>query len=574
MLKRLIVAALVLLVATSSFSQDISFSDPLSAESAPVEKKKSSAGAVITVTTLVTVAAGAGVFFLYRRLRGERERADSITAIVEGLWDSAAALYNAQQYRGAVEYLKKIPDHWHEYEHYSSGYRKTRRIQPDSISAVIASCDFLERMIPVVTPMIEYAQTLPTEEEELSKISRSRIRNAQNYLRRSIDSILTLHSNHRVALEYGFRPIEERLRQTDSLLHATYNQRKQDFALKNRFYYNRAMESSDSNALREFVDDCDHFDIEKEWCSRARIALDGKSDSAEKRAIGPLAKRMTLRDSIRADLREALASRRIETLEAYISKYSGRRYRAYRSVSDIAAAQAALRQLRLEISEQARFNKTWPRFSNPDAKPDIPINTKGISSASEEAFGVAWQTMRNDLARLPDIRLPAHLDIDYTIEPPVLLLDAAISPQHDIEKSSINGRPSYRITCLLPAMKLLDDLKLRTVSMLRERKSSTEKFDGALDYQINKVESAMYMVRLKRAGDGAKGYVIFYARAGDKKSVQESAKPVQFYDFYDLSADGMTTKRCPIHPGSLPNIIPSLSPDSLERILGEEFFGR
>lgn len=574
MLKRLTVAVLVSLVATSSFSQDGSVADPASMESAPVEPKKSSAGAVITITTLFTLGAGAAAFFIYRHARGERERADSITAIVEGLWDSAAVFYNAQQYRGAVDYLQKIPDHWREYEYYSSRYRKNRRIDPDSISAVIASCDFLERMLPVVTPMIEYAQTLPTEEEELPNTSLSRLRNVQNYLRRSIDSILTLHSNHRIALEYGFRPIEKRLRQTDSLLQATYNQRKRDFALKNRFYYNRAMESKDSDALRDFVYECDHFDVEKEWCSRARIALKGGNDSGVQKLPAPSAKRMTLRDSIRVELREALSSHRIEILEAYISKYSGRRYRAYRSVSDIAAAQAALRQLRLEISGKARFNSTWPRFSNPDAKLDIPINTKGISSTSEEAFGVAWQTMRKDIAQLPDIRLPAHLDIDYTIEPPVLLLDAAVSLQHDIEKSSINGRTSYRITCLLPAMKFLDDFKFRTVSMLRERKSSMEKFDEALDYQINKVESAMYMVRLKKAGDGAKGYIIFYARARVQKSVQDSAKPVEFYDFYDLSADGMTTKRCPIYPGSLPNIIPSLAADSLEQIMGEEFFGR
>ncbi|MBN1577727.1 MAG: hypothetical protein JW913_14300 [Chitinispirillaceae bacterium] len=567
MLHRSILILLIALLIGQSFAENRQAAEPLDPPAGSDEGKKNHTGAIIAGGCAAIVVLGVGVFFLHRRASRERHHADSVIAIVEQAWDSAGAFYTAELYRDAIAQLQKINGVWYEYERYSTKYRKKRHIHTDSIRAVIASCDFLERMIQPIKAISGYAERLPVDEFGLSKFGRRELVAMKQYLRRTLDSIMTVNSNHRDALQYSFRHIDRRLHTADSLMEATYGQQRTEFGAKAHFYYNRAIEANDSAALRNFVEDCDYFHIEKEWCQRGRIAL--KQRSSERPVTAASTKKMSVRESIQLAYNEAMQSKRIEVLEAYINKYSTRRYRSQRRIVKIDSVKAALRLLRAEIDAQMAFNRSYPRFGSGNTQ--IKLSVKGLSHSSQEAFGMAWYKLRNEIAKLPAIRQPASLDIDYTSKPPMLMLNAIVSPEHDIEKSTINSRRAYRISCLMPAMRVLQRLKMLAMIMLNAERTSSEKLDDVIDYEVKKVRSAAYTLRLMKPGNT--GIIILYAR-DNKGDVPDTNHLVQFYDFYDLTAAGRATKRFPIYPGSLPNVIPSLASDSLEQIMGADFFGK
>ena len=531
----------------------------------PAGKKGGGAGPAIVIGVLVAAGAGVGGYILYRRAKRERRAADSVITVVERAWEKASFLSSEERYREAIGELQSIAGYWYAYERYSARYRNRRSIHPDSIKAVIASCDFLERMIPTVASLNSYAERLPSDEFALSKMPRYKVVEALRYLRTSMDSIMNVHKNHRNGLQYSFRRIDRKLRLVDSLLEESYQDRKADFVLKNRFYYNRAVESGDTAALRLFVDDCEYYQVDREWCQRARMAMQEPAGAVHGPAL-PKGK-MSAGDSIEAEFKATIQSKRIEVLEAYIRKYSGRKYRRLRRSAKIDEVKSALRLLQAEIEREQAFNRAHPRFANGDFA-SITLSAKGLAHASEEAFTDAWGTLRREVGKLPSIRFPAAVSIDYTRQPPVLMLDAVVSTRHDIERTMVNSRPTYRITCLLPVMRVLHQFKLLTMTMLNDNKTTETKLDEVTDYQIRKVRGATYVLRLSRPDN--RGAILFYARGTDNDS---TGGTVQFYDFYDLSSRGGGSHRFPIYPGSLPNVIPSLSSDTLEQKLGTEFFG-
>lgn len=526
------------------------------------------AGAIITVGILSAAAAGTGAFFLIRRSRRERHHGDSIIALVEQAWDSAAVLYASEKYRSAVMQLQKITERWYDYENYSRRYRKRRHVDPDSIRVVIASCDFLEGMIEPIKVLSTRAERLPLDEFGLSKISRQQIAGIKHSLRHEMDSILTLHSNHRSGLTYSFRHIEERILKADSLLEALYPRQKKNFTIKNRFHYNRAMESSDTVALRRFVEDCDYYQVDKEWCQRARLAMQGAQAVGE--APPAFANRnMSRTEVIHAEYRRAMQSKRIEVLETYMKKYSDRKYRRYRREAKLDSVRVALRLLRRKINEEIAFNKAFPRFGSGQVN-TITLNSKGLSGATEDAFKATWYNLRQETAKLPSIRLPASLTIDYTRQPPMIMLDAVISPEHDIEKTPVKRGTTYRVSCLVPAMNLLHRYKLLTVTLLKEGKEFKEGLDGVIDFQMTKVSQATYILRLRKPEQS--GALLFYAKESSEADVDTSRK-FQFYDFYEIVMKDGENRRFPIYPGSLPSITPSLSANPAEKEAGRQFFG-
>ncbi|MBN1308542.1 MAG: hypothetical protein JXA18_11525, partial [Chitinispirillaceae bacterium] len=282
----------------------------------------------------------------------------------------------------------------------------------------------------------------------------------------------------------------------------------------------------------------------------------------------PPTKKMTTREAIQYDYQKAMASKRIELLEAYITKYSSRRYRSWRRTAKIDSVRATLRTLRMEIGKEMAFNKAYPRFGKTGV-PEVPVSVKGLSHATEAAFRTAWDYLRPDMAKWPGIRLPAKLNIDYSSQPPILTLDAFVIPEYDIEKITINSRQAFRVSCLLTAMKHLQRLKMMTIALLNQGRTGSKSHD-IIDYEVNKVGSAIYLLRLMKPAKS--GAILFYARDnGDAGN--DTANLIQFYDFYDITAAGHDTRRFPIYPGSLPNVIPSLASDPLEQVMGTDFFG-
>jgi len=531
---------------------------------APAEEKKNVLGPVLTIGLLV-VAAGTGGYFLYRRAQRERQHGDSIIAAVEQAWDSASVLYADEEYPEAIHQLHSIAAYWHEYEKYSTRYRQRRHVDPDSIKSVIASCDFLESMIPPIQELSRRAERLPEDEFALSRMSRSEILTLKESLRKSMDSILVRYPNHRNGLSYSMRHIRHLIHQVDSLQEASYSQRKKDFVLKNRFYYNRAMESGDTADMRGFLEDCDYYQVDKEWCQRVRLALSEYTDGSP--AVLSPPKKMSSNDSIRYAYKQAMQSKQVEVLEEYIEKYSSRKYRRKRRIAKIDSVKNALRVLQREIDAAVAFNKSYPRFGNADVEA-ISVTIRGLSSSAEEAFNSAWEELKPEVAKLPSIRLPASLTVDYTAQPPALLFDAMVSPEQDFERLIINDRKAFKINALFPTVSLLNQCKRKAVEELRKVNRKSSKNNTVMEYLIQKISLANYILRLRKPRD--KGTIIFYA----KETINDidSTSSVTYYDFYDLSTRRRQTTRFPIYPTTLPNVIPALSADPLELEMGTAFF--
>ncbi len=558
----LIALALVLDISAGQLQNDLSPEPP-----SPPDRK-ANGGAILAIGAGAAAAAGVLGLFAYRRAMRERYRADSVISLVERAWDSAGVLYATEQYRPAIMQLQTITGNWYVYERYSTRYRQRRRVDPDSIGAVIASCDFLESMIPAVRSLSDYAENLPLDDYSFTKMGRHECAKRKKYLRESMDSIMDLHANHRNGLQYSFRHIDRRLHLLDSLIEASYLQHKTDFDVKNRFYYNRAVESGDSGAIRRFIDDCDYYQVDREWCQRARMAVRGRSDGKES---GPAEMRVrTAADSVEAEYRMTMQSKRVELLDAYIQKYSSRKYRPKRYLAKVDSVKIELKRLRQEIDDLVTFNKRHPRFGNAGERDLVPV-IKGVAHTAGEAFGAAWPEARKELVKLPAIRLPASFTVDYTLQPPAFTLDAVVSPAHDIKPGEINGRTTFQVTCLVPVMRFLHNYKMRTVEMLRRRRTDDPGYNEVIEYQINKIRGAIYILRLRRPDGG--GTVIFYGRE-NRETGADTGDGFQFYDFYDMAVTGYDNRRFPIYPGSLPNVIPSLSSDSLEQVMGSAFFGK
>ncbi len=537
--------------------------------SVPVEPEQKKSSPVAAILTIGAVAgAGVGAFFLIRRARRERRQADSVIALVEKAWQRSAKQYAAEHYREVVQELQGISANWYQYEKYNTRYRKNRKVHSDSIRRVIASCDFLEGMIPVVSSLTRYAERLPADEFALSKMSRREVQTAKTYLQTSMDSLLNAYPNHRSGLRYSLRHIDRKLRSLDSLIEISYEDRKADFTFKNRFYYNRAVDKGDAVSLRQFVDDCDYYQVDREWCQRARLAMEGREGTDTEQPVSalPPGKKMSTADSIEAAFDYAMQSKRIEVLEEYVRKYSSRRYRSRsrRRLVRIEEAKAALRQLRTEVETELAFNRAYPRFGNGGFS-NIVLTIKGVSGATEQLLHLAWDSLENEVSKLPSIRFPASLTIDYTSQPPMILLDAVVSSRHDIEKSLVNSRQSFRIISLIPAMELLHRFKLLSLQMIGNSGRGGHAANSVTDFLQKKVQTAIYGLRLHAAGD--KGTILFYAR-----EPEPNGETLRFYDFYDLTIRD-SVKRFSIYPGSLPSIIPSLSSDALEQKMGAEFFG-
>ena len=181
---------------------------------------------------------------------------------------------------------------------------------------------------------------------------------------------------------------------------------------------------------------------------------------------------MSTNDSIRYAYKQAMQSRQIEVLEEYIKKYSGRRYRRRRRIAKIDSVKKALMLLQREIDAAIAFNKSYPRFGNGDVDA-IEVTTRGLSKLAEVSFDLSWKELKPEISKLPSIRLPASLTIDYTNQSPTMLLDAIASPEHDMEELQINDRKAFRVNALFPAVSLMHKCKLMTIDKMKRAKSKS-----------------------------------------------------------------------------------------------------
>ena len=515
-------------------------------------------GVVLGITIpAAVIAAGTASFFLVRNAVRDRKHGDSLTSYCKAIWDSSQALFANEHYRASADILQNVVSVWDDLER----YRRKRNNEPftsfDSLQNKIATCMLLDKLYPRITQLRMQTDLLPDNADSLVNRNRHQVLAIIKQVRASLDSVYSVHHENTEVVTYGFSDVQSRLDRVDTLFRMVYEQERANFNYKCKFYYNRAFESGDTVTLREFVDDCSYYQIDKEWCTRASIALNAPSVPVKKElAASGVPKKMSATDSMKLEYQKAIDSKQIELLEHYIKKYS-KRFR--KKVSKVDSVQIVLDSVRRVLEEEIAFNRAYPLFAQAELE-NLQIQIKGVARIVEEQFTTVLETSREQLRQISGFRFPAILQIDYSGDHPMLFLHAHFNPGKDVEKGEMGAALEYSVKGVPAAMEFLDEIKRNVVAAL---------LTGAVNQdEVQRIRLAAYVVRLRKNRDE---YVTFYAK--ENLQSERGQDPVKFFDFFDLTLRDSKDVR-------LPNVSSPLIRISEEEFetqkkdLSAQFFGK
>lgn len=488
-----------------------------SAES--LESKGNKAGAVI-LTSAGGIALGTGIFFLIRNNIRDRNYGDSIISAVETFWDRSEKAFVNEDYISCIHYLNKVQSMRSDYKKYTSKRDRKRLFDIDSVDSFISRCRLLEDLGSSVAKIYNYSETFPEDEYELSQVDRNELVEKLQMYNEFIDSIESANQSQKETVRYGFRAPLQRMAKLDSLIKSTYNQAKQDFSLKCKFYYNRAYESGDTNELRKFVNNCDYYQVDKKWCIQARSILESV-DSHRSQTVATGFKALAPLDSMRLQYDIAMKSGRIDLLEKYISRYSKGPFR--RKLSKIDKAQNMLNSLEGNLKAQTQWNKSHPLFANCDTS-KFSIVVKGLNGEIETVFVNEFNSLTGEFKKVKGVRFPAGVVIDYSYSPSILLFKGFIDCKSDVVRTENDGLYCYTFSGVNKTMELLNRLKQNVVKLLSQSSRIGVR-------ETESIRSAAYIVRLRKNNSE---YITFYG----KENTTGKNGNVDFYDFYDIKSDG------------------------------------
>ena len=263
----------------------------------------------------------------------------------------------------------------------------------------------------------------------------------QKRCKEAINEQIRANPDKRGAIRFGFRKSIIKLNLLDSLLRDVYDQEKDEFSLKCKFFYNRAVESNDTAQIRKFVDDCDYYQVEKEWCTRARMILSGMDTQSVKEEV--IAKeKLSDTEMMKIEYRQAMLSGRVDLLESYLAKYNRKKIR--KSESKIDSVRIILGKVKKEIAAREAYDKAHPLFANADfAKLDISI--KGLSLSTQNVFRDVIGKSRDQLKIIRGIRFPASIQLDFSGTHPMLYMTAYINCEKDVQSTVTDSGTLFTI---------------------------------------------------------------------------------------------------------------------------------
>lgn len=232
----------------------------------------STAGTTVGIT-IGTTALGTAGYFLYRYIKRDRIHGDSIIAFVNKIRDSSKTAFKKDDYLLCQENLQHILLKWDQYEKYRIKRKLSAVMTRDSIAAQVAYCQLLFDLRDTVSRFDSLMFSLPNSEDELLKANRHKVLSVEKIVHDGITRIEEVNSHQTDAIHHGFRNSLQRISRLDSLYKAVYASARLEFNMKCKFNFNRAVESRDTVIIRQFVNDCEYYDIKKEWCQRAKDIL-------------------------------------------------------------------------------------------------------------------------------------------------------------------------------------------------------------------------------------------------------------------------------------------------------------
>ncbi|NLG16634.1 MAG: hypothetical protein GX556_04810 [Fibrobacter sp.] len=517
---------------------------------------KAAAGIGIPV---VAVGTGIAVYFTARNAKRDRLHGDTVIAQVNICLDSATHLFKADSFYRSAEQLRRVLPLWAEYSYYLQ--KRELPARPggkDSINSAISRCDFLYSLSDQVLIADSFTAALPDDPDILAASDRHQLFPAIAGCRKTIDSIAEVNKEFHSTTGYAFRRSISRLNRVDSLFSVIYDSQKDDFTYKNKYYYNRAVESKDSTELRKLMSDCDYYQVDKQWCERMRLALNPPIpvQVEEMVTIDTVVenKKLTAVDSMKLSYSEAIGSGRIELLEEYLEKYSGRRFS--KKVSKIDSVRIVLDSLKKIVEREELYNRQHPLFTNADPE-ELTAVVLGLPGDQEEIFRSAIETRKTEIMKADGIRFPSILKIDYSQTPPIIMMNAFVNAK-DAEKEISGESTAYSLPGVSWLMQELDALKQHVLKELEKRGSDSE--------QVRKIKTAAYIVRLNK---NVSDYITFYGK--ENLWAQREGQVFKYYDFFDITLKDHNDVRFSNEP-SHTIIIRKDSPDTLKHSLCTDFF--
>ena len=405
--------------------------------------------------------------------------------------------------------------------------------------------------------MRNVTRSLPGSEDILVGQNRHRVSETIKRCRWVIDSIVKSNTAQAESVRHGFRYSILKLDSLDSMFVNVYEQEKANFSFKCKFFYNRAVETKDTSVLREFVEDCDYYQVDKEWCNRARMVLSPHEQPILKYAVAGVSQAIV--DTLKMEYDQAIISGNIELLEQYIKKYSARRFR--RKNTRIDSAKIVLNSLKMELAEAVSFDKDHPLFANADMA-EMELKVKGLQGSDDEGFRNAFEKAKGSLRSVSGIRFPASVVIDYSSRPPILFLNAYVSCKKDVERKTTDNGVAYTMESVPELMNFLNRIKLTVVEDLNKEGPGKQK-------EARELRQVAYVVRLMKNNEE---YITLYGKENVKAGQGSGA--FSFYNFFDLTVKDKKDTRLNNKASHIIEVQSSDDSDMLRRELVNRFFDK
>jgi hypothetical protein len=491
-------------------------------------------------------------FFLIRIFTRRGIEADSVVQHIEGLWSTANSDYGQRKFLDASHGAEQILSSWGPYLRALKRVHKKPPFNGDQLTMFIRMCRVYNNIYPSVLQLTRVASTLPADEETIVLQNRHELLAQVDSVRREIQDTVSRYPDDKQAVLYAYRYVTSATEKVDTLLKQVYDQERLNFSLKNRYYYNRMQESNNPSALKQFVDDCDYYGVDKEWCERARKVLHPEMQSttsyeSAKVIVPPPPRKMSATDAMHGQFIAAVTSRNIEQLESYIQKYSAKKYK---KIAQIDSVKSVLNAVRMEIKQETAFASEHPYFKDAGTTDQLfTVKFRGLDDRAKAIVQPIIDSFTANLPALQALRYPAVLLVDYTAVPPVFLLNANVHEKKDINITDSSGQQYAVIEGAFSALKALDNLIRSCTDQLK---------NNGIRFSYPPV----FAVRVVKSNQS---YLTMYANA-------KIPEGFELYNFYDITTPTIQNMRIPHESKAIDIQIPIDTSTEGNRVC-REFFG-
>lgn len=481
------------------------------------DKEQSSSGSWI-VTAGSVIALGVGGYILVKNIRARAAYRDSLINAVETEFINAEKSFSQEQYSDAIQSFSNVLQNWQEYVECKREAELPQGMDSASIQTAISESRFFIQYQDSIAHIKERALDLPQTEEQLVEQNRHEVIRKKDALKDEIQSIQDQNPQFDHLIVEALAPAMKAVEKIDTMFVSVYNQQQINFDVKTRFFYNMAMQSDDTTKIREFVIDCEYYQIEKNWCERAKLAL-GEAPSDTLSSL----------DSAQAEFKQAMDSRLIEKLNAFIEKYSQKDNKKYEEY--INSASEKIEQLKKEMELELAYSRQHPFFVNADLSL-LDLSFNNVSQEVQESVENYITRNSGELRNIAHVRFPAEISFDLSGNDPTLIFTGFVSCQRDLLFDTASASESVSLPGAVPAMEFLAQMYT----------SVTQTLDNTMP------PSAVTIVRFRKSMND---YITYYARYDGEE--------LKWYDFFDLTLGDKQNVR--ISEQAIPQIL--ISTDEL-----------